>query len=147
MNPPQRSMNIIRLCIVVYGIFLIYLVFKLPVHPETLPTPTFELFVTSIALFDVVVGFYSRRVLRWIASRSPQRTPPPSPVRQWFAANILSLAFFISCMLFGLVLHFVGARPKLTYLLLGVGLASLIVWRPGIPSIENEGNPLQGRSE
>jgi len=143
MKSPERVIQIMRICFVVYAILLIYLVIKLPAQPQAPPIPAFEWAVMYLALFDVVAGFYAPRVLRWMARRSPQTTLPSTPAKQWMAANIVSLSLFISCGLFGRVLHFVGARVLFVEILLGVSLASLILWRPGTPLTENEGNSMQ----
>jgi hypothetical protein len=143
VNAPERVIQIMRICFVVYAILLTYLVIKMPAQPQAPPNPAFEWFVTGLALFDIAAGFYARRVLRWMVKRSPQSAPKPPPAKQWMTANILSLALFISCGLFGLVLHFVGADVRFVEILLGVCLASLILWRPGTPPAENEGNLIQ----
>jgi hypothetical protein len=132
-----------RICFVVYAVLLIYLVIKLPAQPQAPPNPAFEWVVTALALFDIVAGFYAPRALRWMAKRSPQTALQSTPAKQWMAANIVSLSLFISCGLFGLVLHFVGARIRFVEILLGVSLVSLIFWRPGTPPAENEGNLIQ----
>jgi hypothetical protein len=132
-----------RICFVVYALLLIYLVLKFPAQPQLPPNPAFEWVVTVLALFDIVAGFYAPRVLRWAAKRSPQTALQSTPAKQWMTANIVSLSLFISCGLFGLVLHFVGARVRFVEFLLGVSLVSLVLWRPGAPPTENEGNLIQ----
>jgi hypothetical protein len=132
-----------RICFIVYALLLIYLAFKLPAQPQVPPNAAFEWTVTALALFDTVAGFYAPRVLQWMARRSPQAVPRATPAKLWMSARIVSLSLFISCGLFGLVLHFVGARVQFVEILLGVSLISLILWRPGTPPAENDGNLIQ----
>ena len=143
MKSPERMIRILRICFVVYVFLLIYLVIKLPARPQAPPNPAFGLIVTILALIDVVLGFFAQDLLRWTVKRSPQSAPKPNPAKQWMSANIVSLALFVSCGLFGLVLHFVGAHVRFVEILFGVSLASLILWRPGTPPTENEGNSMQ----
>ena len=143
MKSPERMIRILRICFVVYVFLLIYLVIKLPARPQAPPNPVFGFIVTTLALIDVVLGFFAKDLLRWTIKRSPQSAPKPTPAKQWMSANIVSLALFVSCGLFGLVLHFVSARVIFVEVLFGVSLASLILWRPGTPPTENEGNSMQ----
>ena len=143
VNSPERVIKIVRICFVVYVLLLIYRVLKFPVQPQLSPNSAFEWIVTALALFDVVAGFYAARVLQWMVRRVPQTAPQPTPAKQWMTTSIISLALFISCGLFGLVLHFVGSRDQFAEILLGVSLASLILWRPGTPPKEIEKNLTQ----
>ena len=143
MKSPERVIQIMRICFVIYALLLIYRVIKFPAQPQVPPNPAFEWAVTALALFDIVTGFYAPRVLRWMAKRSPQTALRSTPAKQWMAAKIVSLSLFVSCGLFGLVLHVVGARIRFVEILLGVSLVSLILWRPGIPPTENEGSFIQ----
>lgn len=143
MNPAARVIQILRISFVVFGLFLVYIVVKIPAQPGTPPDPAIELAITALGLIEIVAGLFAPRVLQSLAKRAPQTAPKAAPLKQWFSANVISLACFDACMLFGLVLHFVGASPHLVVLLIGAGLAALILWRPGAPPTENSAGPIQ----
>ena len=143
MNPAERVIRIMRISFVVFGLLLVYIVIKLPAQPQVPPDPAFELAITALGLVEIVAGFFAPRFLLALAKRAPQTAAKATPAKQWLSANIVSLACFDACMLFGLVLHFVGAHPRFVELLVGAGLAALILWRPGTPPTEEEGTPIQ----
>jgi hypothetical protein len=131
-----------RITFVVFGLLLVYIVVKIPAQPGPAPAPAFELAITALGLFEIVAGLFAPLVLRRLANRAPQTAPKAPPAKQWLSANIVTLACFDACMLFGLVLHFVGASPHLVVLLIGAGLAALILWRPGAPPTDNDGSAI-----
>jgi hypothetical protein len=62
-------------------------------------------------------------------------------MQRWFTGYILSLAFFESCSLFGVVLHFMGARILVVEVLFAASLLAILVRSPGVPP-SDEGVPL-----
>lgn len=145
MNPAARVIQIVRISFVVFGLLLAYIVVKIPAQPGPSPAPAFELAITALGLFEIVAGLFAPRVLQALAKRAPQTATKATPAKQWLSANLVPLACFDACMLFGLVLHFLGARPHLVVLLIGAGLAALILWRPTAPPTENDGSAIVSR--
>ncbi len=96
-------------------------------------SPAFELVITVVALACIVIGFNTRRFFFRTAGRTSQNSPASVQLRRWMATNIMSLAYFEACILFGLVLHYLRARVRLVELLFGVGIVSMLVWSPGAP--------------
>jgi hypothetical protein len=132
-----------RISFVVFGLLLIYIVLKIPAQPQNPPDHTIELAITALGLLEIVAGVLAPRFLQGLAKRSPQTAPQSTPAKQWFSARVVSLACFVACMLFGFVLHSIGAQPRLVAFLIGAGLAALVLWQPGTPPAENEGSPIQ----
>jgi hypothetical protein len=133
MNAPARTIRIIRSCFLVYVALLVYVVFKLPAHPHQPPGPAFEAAITVLGIASIWTGFYLPRRLRRIAERRLQAAPRETLLKRWFAFDVVSLASFLACVLYGFVLHILGAHNALAGLLFGAGIASMLIWSPGTP--------------
>lgn len=141
-NPAKFLMLVMKLAFIISALLFFYVAFTIPTQAQQPATPAFQLAITVIALAADIVGFFTGGTNGWLMRRTANRQGV-TPLKQWFAGNILSLACFEACTLFGMVLHFTGARVRLAELLFAVGIASTALWKPGTPPAANEGMPLQ----
>ncbi|HWE85842.1 MAG TPA: hypothetical protein VG267_12930 [Terracidiphilus sp.] len=95
--------------------------------------------ITLIALVEVVLGFLAPRLFSRLPLNPAVSRRASTPGKQWIVRCVTSMSMFLSCILFALVLHFVGARAYFVELLIAVGMLSLILWRPGTPPGSEDG--------
>jgi hypothetical protein len=136
---PARVMRIIRSGFVFAGVMLIYVAMTIPAQAPRPIKPLAEMTITLMALADVALGFFSPRLLMLLAMREVRSGPEIAAMSGWLMGNVVGLAFIFSCNLFAMVLHFVGAQAEFVALLFGVGMISLLVWRPGEPPVVKAG--------
>jgi len=142
-NPAKLLMLVLKLSFIVSMLLFLYVTFKVPTQADQPVTPAFELAITIVALTTDMVGFFARGLLGRMMKRAWANRPEVTPLSQWLTGNMVSLACFEACALFGMVLHFTGAHLRLVELLFGVGIISLVLWRPGTPPAGNDGTWLQ----
>ncbi len=143
-NPANFMMLVMKLAFIVSGLLIIFVVARVPSQaPQQPVSPAFEWAVTALAIIEDVIGLNGRRLYLWIAKRVPENALASTPVGRWMTANIFSLAFIESCILFGLVLHFMGANVRFVQLLFAVGILSLLFWSPGKPPATGEATQLR----
>jgi len=139
---PALVMRVMKIVFIVSGVLFFFVALKLPNNASQPPTPKIQLLLTVLALSNVVFGFNARRIIRG-AKGTSEDVPTSIQLKRWMSAGVVSLAFFESCILFGFVLHFLGAPFWRVELLFGVGLIAMLFWSPGTPP-GTEGNSLQG---
>lgn len=136
--------RILRIFFIVSSLLFLYIVFTMPSKATMPPQPALELIISAFALTNVVLGFilpgFLAKAARRAQSNAGPRTPP---IQRWMSGCILSLAFFESCNLFGVVLHFVGARALVVESLFAAGLLAMLFWSPGAPPIDEGVSPTQ----
>jgi hypothetical protein len=138
------TVKTLKISFIVAGLLFLYLVFKLPPNNTAPPQPAFELIVSAIALINVALGFILPGFMVRAALRGQSSAQPPAtPIQRWMSGCVLSLALFQSCNLFGLVLHFVGARVLIVESLFAVGLLAMLFWSPGAPPADEGLSPTQ----
>jgi hypothetical protein len=142
-NPAKRLMFVLKLSFIVSMLLFFYVTFMVPTHVDQPITPAFELAIIIVALTADVVGFFARGLLSRMMKRAWAKRPEITPVSQWLTGNMVSLACFEACTLFGMVLHFTGAPVRLVEFLCSVGIISLVLWRPGTPPAGSDGIWLQ----
>jgi hypothetical protein len=104
--------------------------------------PAFELIISAFALTNVVLGFILPGFIARAALRNQSSTrPPTTPMQGWFSGCCISLTFFQSCNLFGLLLHFLGARVLVVGSLFAAGLLAMLFWSPGEPPADEGVSP------
>ena len=140
---PALVMRVMKIVFIVSGVLFFFVALKLPNNASQPPTPKIQLLLTVLALSNVVFGFNAKRLVARGADAPPKNVPVSTQRGQWMTAGVVSLAFFESCILFGFVLHFLGAPFWRVELLFGVGLIAMLFWSPGTPP-GTEGNSLQG---
>jgi len=133
----RRIVGILKISFIVSGLLFLYIVFKIPPKATLSPQPAFALVISAIALTNIVLGFVLPGFLARNALRGQSgMRQPTTPIQRWMSNCVLSLAFFESCNLFGLVLHFVGARVLIVESLFAAGLLAMLFWSPGAPPTE-----------
>ena len=143
MNSPVRALRIMTVIFLVYSVLLVYRVMKMQVHLHEPVNSAFEIAIGTIALLCIVAGFYAPRALPRLAERRFPNAPTAIRLKQWTMANVLSMSCFMGSIMFGVVLHFVGAHAWLVGVLFGAGIASLAFASPGTPPVEDDGGPSQ----
>ena len=138
--PPTRVMRLIWFGFVLSGVMLIYVEVTIPVRATNTAEPAVELAIAIQALLDVLLGFFARRFLARFARPLPGGNVGSVAINRWFSGNLVSLALIYSCNLFAFALHMLRARPRLVEFLFGVGMISLLLWRPGTPPIPKAGD-------
>jgi len=129
----SRIIRIMKICFLVYGASLILVVYRVPAKVRHPPNSSFELAISLVAIVNVALGFFPPQFLSKLTARSSASQRASTPLQLWMTRSVSSMALFLSCVLFGLVLHFVGAQLHLVELLFTVGLLSLLFWSPGTP--------------
>lgn len=125
----MRTIRIMKLCFIFYGAVLILVVYRMPVRERQPVSISFQLMISLLALASLAFGFSGPRVIKKMAERSAGRGRRSAPEKQWMSRCVLSMAAFMACSLYGVVLHFTGAHVY-DVVLLAAGLLALIVWRP-----------------
>lgn len=128
-----RLIRMMKISFLAFGVLLIYVMIKAPAHTHAAPKPTFEWTITVLALAAVAAGFLAPQLPRRAGRLTRDERPESAALNQWLRVRVLSLACFNGCMLFGFMLHFVGARVQLVEVLFATGVISLVFWRPGDP--------------
>jgi hypothetical protein len=133
-----RTIRIVRLSFIGYGVLLIFVLYRVPATARQPISPSFELAISVIALMSLAFGFSGPRLMKRIAEKSGRRVQLPAPEKQWMSRGLLSMASFMACALYGVVLHFTGAHLS-SVILVAAGLLALILWRPEpLPATEDE---------
>ncbi len=144
VKSPALLMRIFKLAWIVSAFLFVYIVVTIPADGHHSVSPVFELAITVVAFLCVVVGFNTRRFFFGAGRRASENEPQSIQLKRWMTTNVMSLAYFEACILFGLVLHFLGARVRFVELLFVVGILSMIFWSPGTPPTTEEGRSSQG---
>lgn len=132
MNPARFAL-ILKLCFLVASILFTYVAYTLPVQPGPPISQTFEFGITALALVDILMAFVLPPFLARAAARKAPGTSPVPPLQQWTSRNLVALAFLESSVLFGFVLHVLGANPRLAFTVMGIGIFAILLWRPSAP--------------
>lgn len=127
--------RILKISFILSGLIFLYIVFKIPPNGTEPVQPSLEVIISAVALANIVLGF----VLPGFVARAARggqsvASPSTTPMQRWFTGYILSLAFFESCSLFGLVLHFLGAPILVVELLFAASLLAILFRSPGAPT-------------
>jgi len=126
-----------RIAFFVSGILFIYVMYRIPSHAEASPTPTLEWALAIMSLVCVALGFLASRLVA--GAMHTQGASGPNPFQKQFTMTVLSLAFFEAAILFGFVLHSLGADVLFVRTAVAAGLVSQLVWSPPrLPAAENE---------
>ena len=133
VQSPALTMRILKYAFVVSAFLFIYVAIEIPVQPHAPVSQPIELVITFAGLTCIVVGFLVPRFVFRAPESTYQRNPALPPLKRWMTKGIMSLAYFEACILFGLVLHYLGARAWLVELLFGAGIAAELIWSPGTP--------------
>ena len=142
-NSPAFVMGVMKLAFLLSFAMFIIVVVRTPAPTLQSPNPTLEWSISTIAIISAIVGYFGRGLLgRMMGSASTNRTTS-NPLGLWMTGNVFSLACIEACVLFGVVLHFVGARVRFVELLFSVGIIVLLIWSPGTPPTGQEGQPFK----
>jgi len=120
--------RVMRIAFFVSGLLFIFVMIRIPSQAEASPTPAFEWMITAMSLVCAALGFLAPRFL--VGAVRIQEASAPNPFQKQFTATILGLAFFEAAVLFGFVLHFLGAHVLFVRIAVAVGLISQLLWRP-----------------
>lgn len=142
-SAPLRLIRTIKFAFIIFGLLLIFIVIRIPVPLGPSPNPAFEIAIIIVALTSIVVGFFAPRFFSWLVTRTSQGQAQSTRLNQWMQVNLVSLACFDACLLFGFVLHVLRARVQLVEIALAAGMIALIVWKPQLPSMTAKGKPFQ----
>lgn len=132
-----RVVKVLKISFVVSGLLFILIAFRIPARPTTPPDPLVEVIVSLVALTNIALGFFLPGLVSRAAGRRLTNTQASTPLQRWVSGCILSLAMFMSCCLFAVVLHFIGARVRIVEILFAFGMLSIVFWKPGTPPTED----------
>lgn len=100
-------------------------------HPEHIPAPSLSWTFAAIAAVDFVVFGILRRSLLARSQEQSTRGEPVAAQATWLKAQMLGFAGGMSIVLFGFVLHLMGARPAwISIIFFVAGLLNLVAYRP-----------------
>jgi len=126
-----------RIAFFVSGILFIYVMYRIPSQAAPSLTPTVQWAITLMSLVCVALGFLAPRFMARLMPT--QDASGPNPFQKQFSATVLGLAFFEASVLFGFVLHFLGADVLFIRIAVSAGIVSQLVWSPPrLPAAENE---------
>ncbi len=130
-----KTMKVMRLSFLGAACMFVYAAFTIPSRNTARPTSSMVLGISVIALACVALGFLAPALLVPPTRRGANNVQP-NAAGQWFTRGILSLAFFNACSLFAFALHFLGANQQIVLTLFGMGILSILLWRPGAPPVD-----------
>ena len=133
MTSAEQVMRILKYSFVVSVLLFIVVSIKVPSKAAHPPTHAVEFIVIAVALINLALGLNGRRFFARLSQANASSTSRSTPLNQWFAANIFSLAMIESCALFALVLHLLGSSTTLVGIAFCCALLALFVWTPGTP--------------
>jgi hypothetical protein len=134
-------MLVLKFAFIVSGLMIIGVVIRVPTQAQQPVSPVFELAVTAMGLTSAVAGLCGRGYFRGVLKRTSTGWRASTLLSQWITANVFSLGFIESCILYGVFLHFVGARARSTEVLFVVAIIALVIWSPGTPPAAKEDTP------
>jgi hypothetical protein len=144
LKSPALAMRILKYAFIVSAFLFIYVVIEIPAQPHQPVSQTIEIAIVFLAFACVLGGFFLPSILFNAMERAPQNNLADALFKRWMTKGIISLAYFEACILFGLVLHFLGGRAWLVELLFGVGIAAELIWSPGDPPGVDQAESAQG---
>jgi hypothetical protein len=133
----KRIAQILKMFFVLSALMFLYIAFKFPPHRSE-PPLAFELVISAIALINIALGFILPGFTVRSALRGQSDMRPSTLMQRWFSGYVLSLAMFESCILFGLVLHFMGSRALVVEVLAAAGLLAMLIRSPGTPPTDED---------
>jgi heme/copper-type cytochrome/quinol oxidase subunit 1 len=143
-----QIVRIFKISLIVAALLCLYVAFKTPPKRNAPPDPETELIIVVIALTNVAGGLILPGLIERNARRNQPNTPATrTPIQRWMSGYVLSMALFLSCVLFGFVLHTLGARVLVTNALFAAGLIAMLFWGPGTPPIDGDTSSSQISSE
>jgi hypothetical protein len=137
----RRVFRVLKIAFVAYTALLFFVVIRIPPKSRIPVDGTIQAAITAVALAALVLGFVVPRFLVKPANSSIANATAPSPIKRWFTAGVVGLAFLEACSLFGVTLHFLGAGLERSELLIGAGLVATVFFSPGtLPGAGPSGN-------
>jgi F0F1-type ATP synthase membrane subunit c/vacuolar-type H+-ATPase subunit K len=133
VQSPALVMRVIKIAFIVSGFLYFYVAMKFTSQAQQPVTSAVQLAITIVAFTCVIFGFSTRSLFARPAESSAEKMPASTERGRWMTTSIISLAFFEACILFGFVLHVLGAPLWRVELLFGAGIASMLLWSPGKP--------------
>jgi hypothetical protein len=138
----KKIAQILKMFFVLAGLMFSYIAFKFPPQRAVPPQSGFELIILVAAAMNVLLGFILPKIKASLRNPTFNRESS-TPIQRWFSDYVLSLAMFESCILFGLILHFMGSRVLIVDTLSAVGLLAMLIRSPGTPSSDQGTSPTQ----
>jgi hypothetical protein len=109
------------------------LVIQLVKPPERPVPPGVVYALAAVAFGDLSMGFVMRKARVEKPLEVIRREPENSlALGQWRVGNLISFAQAETLTPFGVALKFLGASWRVAGIFFAVGLALIIVWRPGL---------------
>jgi predicted transporter len=142
VKSPALAMRLIQFAFVAAAVFFVYFAFKIVGPLPDHASEPLQLAITFLGLYFVYGGFFLRAKIFRRSEKKAQSGPVKVQVKVWMAKGIMSLAYFESSILFGLVLRLLGGSAFLVEALMGAGIAAELLWRPGKPPIKEAGGRL-----
>ena len=130
MSPQDRVMRIMKYAFIASVLLFGVVAIKIPSKAAHPPQHMIEVVISVLALSNLVLGLNAQSFFARFVKPNPA-TPAGTPLNQWFAAGIFSLALMESCAIFALVLHLLGSSIKLVGILFASAILTLIFWNPG----------------
>ena len=132
---PARMMGIIRFGFFLAGVMMIFVAIMIAPQTHVPVDPTIEGIITVLGLGAVFLGFFMPKMLRVSAKREREGQTESAALLRWLRDNLFGLVCIFASNVFAFVLHFLRARAGFVELLFGVGMISLLLWRPETPPV------------
>jgi hypothetical protein len=130
----KKIAQILKMFFILSGLIFLYIALKFPPQRAVPPQSGFELIILVAAAMNLLLGFILPKIKSSLRNPTFKRQST-TPIQRWFSDYVLSLAMFESCILFGLLLHFMGSRVLIVDALSAAGLLAMLLKSPGAPPI------------
>lgn len=133
MNPSKGLLRFFQINFVVAVFLVRFLLIRIPYRPTLGLTTVSQWLVVVLAIYFAACGLMSGRMFRSDRAMTPQAIQKFPPLRRWFIRHLLWLGSGELVCMCALVFRAISGPAWLFYLLLGLGLAMLLLWRPDTP--------------
>jgi hypothetical protein len=140
MARARLALRVMQWVFILYAVLLLWLIRVLKPQEPPGPVSVVHEAIAVLAVIDCLAGFVVRRVVLTGSAGRLSNGARVSPVKRWFTANVIGLAFAMSTCLFGFALHMLSAPDRLAQALVGVGIVAMLFLSPGAPPADQPGS-------
>ena len=132
MESARRGLQVVRFAMLISIVLYLVMVVQLPAH--TAPNPLLFRVLALLAVANVGVLFFLRRVFVDGPTEALRTSPQdPAALAKWKSGHILTWAFAEAIALYGLVLHFLGFSMREISPFFLAGALLIVVFGPKLP--------------
>lgn len=138
----RLTLRIMQFLFIAYAALLFWLMDIVKPQEPAGELTMFHKAIAVLAVVDCLIGIGMRRLFLKGAVGKPRNGLTVTPIKRWYTANIIGLAFAMSTCLFGFALHMLSAPDRLAQALIALGIVVMLFMNPGAPPAErSEASP------